>query len=305
MKSFFNNLAGNRCTGIYLGPDAAIAVTSSRLFRGWNIESASSQFTATSRANPVAGDAAIAMVKDNLAELMSRLASCGTLQLAFDDRYVRFFVLPLSEKPAKSEMDNILRWQAEKVLSNPSEYLYTAQLVEARSGMRLYGSAVSVALIDAVESVMQEHGYAWYMADSAVSYLWNDFAEESRQGAIAYISLGRYGWTLIACDANGSVELIKPGRWSYDADGTVQARSGMIEAHRLLTTFVDHHPQATPQRVYLDAGAMPDGLGLAKALFGDELVTERPPHRPVSVLANIPKQYSHELTIAMKASLLR
>jgi hypothetical protein len=79
----------------------------------------------------------------------------------------------------------------------------------------------------------------------------------------------------------------------------------MIEAHRLLTTFVDHHPQATPQRVYLDAGAMPDGLGLAKALFGDELVTERPPHRPVSVLANIPKQYSHELTIAMKASLLR
>ena len=305
MKLFANRLVSSKCTGIYIGPDAVIGVTSTRRLRSWNVESISSQINSENEESSVTTDANIVAIKDNLNDLLRKNSNTGTIQIALDDRYVRFFVLPLSEKPGQKEIEGILRWQAEKFLQNPKDYEYSAQLIETRSGFRIYGAAVSKEVMNTIDDVLQSHNLSWYLADSAASYIWNSFDEQYRQGAIVHISLGRYGWTLIACNTNGIIEMIKPGRWSYDIEGIPQIRKGMIEAHRLLTTYVDKNPQERPERVYVDAGVMYAGVEHAREFFGEDLVMESPATMSSFPTQDVPEEYSHELSIAMKASLPR
>lgn len=304
MKLYPDKLIGRNCTGIYIGPDAVIAATASRTLRNWEVKSVSAQIN-KSEDGFSATPGNIIELKDNLAKLLSVNPVSGEVQIAFDDRYVRFFVVPLSEMPGSKEVDNILQWHAEKILQTPAQYDYAAQLVETPSGFRIYGAAVMSAFVNTIGEVMQSHNLPWYMADSAASYVWNDFDEQYKQGASVHIGLGRYGWTLIACDANGSVELIKPGRWSYNPDGSPQIRNGLIEANRLLTTFIDMHPQAKPERVYIDIGEHQEGADIAQEFFGEDLAKVQSGRIPSLFSESVPRQYSYELSIAMKASIPR
>jgi len=305
MKSFIYRLVESKCTGIYIGHDAALAVTSSRKLRTRDIDSITAVVNAENAENITGTTTNIEVLKNNLNELLNRHVALGVVQIAFDDLYVRFFVLPLSEKPEKRELENILRWQAEKVLQNPGDYDYTAQLIETPVGFHIYGSAIRTDIMNAVGDVLRSHNLAWYMADSASSYIWNSVEDKLGRHAIAYLILGKHGWTLIACDTSGIVEMIKPGRWALDADRSPKIRSGMIEANRLLTTFVDKHPESTPDRVYMDIGAMPEAFALAKEFFGDRLTLVQPQNIPVESLRNVPASYIQEFNIAMKASFSR
>lgn len=305
MKSFINRLVENKCTGIYVGPDASIAVTSSRKFRSWDVDTVTSVINPESANNFTGTATNIDLFNNNLRELLSKHTAFGLVQLAFDDLYVRFFVLPLSEKPEKNEINNILRWHSEKVLHNPNQYDYAAQLIETPVGFQIYGAAIRSDIMSSVADVLRSHNLAWYMADSASSYVWNSIEKKLGRRAIAYLSLGKCGWTLITTNTNGIIEMIKPGRWSLDADRTSQIRRGMIEANRLLTTFIDKQPESTPERIYIDVGALPEGYESATEFFGEELNLVETQNIPVELTGNVPTLYTREFNIAMKASFPR
>ncbi len=302
MKLYLDKLIARKCTGIYIGPDIVIAATSLRTFHAWEVESVSAQVNTEVEAGFMATPQDILTLKDNLNKLVSDNPVSGEIQVAFDDRYVRFFVVPLSEAPDKNEVENILRWQAERVLRNPQQYDYAAQVVETTTGFRIYGAAIMSDFVSAVEEVLQSHNLAWYMADSSAGYAWNSFDEQRKRGAIVYITMGRYGWTLIVSNADSCIELIKPGRWSYSQDGLPQIRSGMVEANRLLTTFLDKQPQAKPERVYVDIGEHKEGMTVVKEFFGYDLAEQAFMSIPLNFSHNVPQQYLFELSVAMKAS---
>ncbi len=161
------------------------------------------------------------------------------------------------------------------MLQNPGDYDYTAQLIETPVGFHIYGSAIRTDIMNAVDDVLRSHNLAWYMADSVSSYIWNSVEDKLGRHAIAYLILGKHGWTLIACDTNGIVEMIKPGRWTLDADRSPQIRSGMIEANRLLTTLLITS-ESTPDRVYMISAQCPSVLSwLKNSLVIDSLLFNR------------------------------
>lgn len=304
MSSFLDKLFRHECTGIYVGPDVIIAVATSNMIREYKVETVSAEISREYENRSPDYDN-VSMVRDLLEKLVQTNMISGTVQVALDDRYVRFFVIPLTEKPGINEVDNILRWHVEKTLNNLDGYNYTSQLVETDSGYRLYGAVVKSSIITMLEEVFQRDRYAWYMADTAASYTWNTFDKQGQKGTKAHISVGKHGWTLIACDMNGVVEVIKTGRWSYDNNGCPQLRNGMIEVHRILTVFTEQQPHAEPESIYIDTPGYSQILDVAKELFGEVQVVDKAQLIPQELFSNIPDEYLYETSVAFKASLLR
>lgn len=307
MNNLLDSLFLRKCTGIYVGLDAVIAVNSIKKRDGWEVDSIVSQ-TQTVRENDYIPTT---QNYDDLLEMLDKVVTKNifseSVQVAFDDRFVRFFVIPLSEKPGgREEVDAIVRWHAKKVLQSAEEYVFTTQLVEAVNGFRLYGAAVKSDLMSNLGTLLQSKKCAWYVADSAAGYIWNAFDHQQKSGAFGFVAIGRYGWTLIVSDENGNVELIKPGKWSYYRDQEPGIKSGMIEMHRLLATFVDKHVTAKPLHIYIDTGDYPEALEIAKEIFDEVIIgIERQGHEAEALLSMVPEQYSHELSVAIKASFPR
>lgn len=304
MKIIPDNLLARRGTGIYVGPGAIVAATSSRTGHSWNVDSVSTQIH-TVQERHLTSFKNIDLITEELTKLLEKHTVLNEVNVAFDDRYVRFFMLPLNERPNKNEVDNILRWHSEKVLRNPKEYIYTSQLIVAKRGFRIFGVAIRGSIINAIDNVLRKNSHPWLLADSAARYIWNSLEEQQKQGVSVLLSLGQFGWTLIASDESGAVELIKPGHWTYDEDGVALFKNGLIEANRLLTTFVDKYPQAKPENVYVDAGEFSDAIAVAQDIFCEFQVVEQHWSAPPDLSKILPDKYTHEVSIAIKASLQR
>ncbi len=304
MNIFFDKLFTHVCSGVYVSPNAIIAVRTSHKGRKWKVESVSAEIDQTDEGRAPDYEN-ISMLRNNLYKITKSGVLSGTIQVAFDDRYVRFFVIPLNEKPEKNEVDNILRWHAKKVLNKPEKYVYTTQLVKTKNGFMVYGAAVNSDVIAAVNEILKNDQFSWYMADAAVSYVWNALEKQIRHEASVYISIARNGWTLIASDDNGFIEVIKPGRWSYDNDGKPQLRKGMIEVHRILTIFLDGRSRLEPGNIYIDTSSYPEVMGIAKELFGDVGGGYKTELMQQELFKNIPTEYSHEISVTFLASMLR
>lgn len=304
MKSLLKNLYSTKCTGLYVGASEIFSVTSLRSLKSWKVLS----YSATADKNQVSAFSCaseeLGELKNNLTELLSKCERHDVFQVAFDDLYVRFFVLPQNEKPEKGEINNILRWHAEKALKDAANYIYTSQLVTASNGYRIYGAAIKSELIQMIDEAFKNHGCTWYMADSACSYIWNDISNYRDDCAAAYIILRSSGWTLMAHDNKGLIEMIKPGRWAPELSVEANIRRGMIEANRLLTTLVDKRPELFPEKIHIMAGSYPESDTYAKEIFGDRVfLIENQPFG--DNLSSTMKLYANELQIAKRASVLQ
>lgn len=303
MNAILKTIMNNRCTGIYIGPQAVIATRGSYHRGLWRIDHIYSRLG-------VGETSAISMSSDILeAQLESLLSEpemmTGRIQVSFDDTLIRFFIIPQQHKSDKEEQKGIIRWHAQKVLTNVNEYTFSTDLVKSGTGYQLYGAAIRRDYITTVERVAGGKNMLWTVADSVASFSWNHMDDELKREAGSLLRLSKYGWTLFCWDIDGILAMIKPGRWSVDESGTPLLKKGLVEAGRLMTTYLEQNPQAIISVVHVETGGMdiePDQVAM---ILGVKTVSVRERLSHKAYLTNHPSDYMQEFIAAAEASVPR
>jgi hypothetical protein len=255
MKITPRRLFENQCTGLFISPDAVIGVTSLHLFSRQNVVATASFFEQD-------GDAASGLNDFHLDAIKKILGTSGkteepadgAIQVAFDDRYVRFFVLPVADKPDKAGVVRLLRWHADKVLPASDDYEFSARLIKGRDGYKVIGAGISQAMIGTLDEVFGHFDCPWNVADSASGFAWNHLDEEVKRNAAALLRFGKLGWTLMAWEDGGDIAFIKTAHWKMDAEGQSAIREGVTEAARLLAIYADKSHSTAFSKVYVEPG---------------------------------------------------
>lgn len=306
MKLTPKRLLENQCTGLYIGPDAVIGVTTIHTFSRHTVAGTQSYFDHEPDVATGLSDFHIKAVNKILAGSSEGVrAGEGMVQVAFDDRLVRFFVLPVSDKPDKEGLMRLLRWHAEKVLPSNSEYEFAAKLGKTRDGYKVFGAAINKATMNTLGECFNAFECPWSVADSTTGFAWNALDNEIRDHAAAWVRFGKQGWSVIAWEDDGNIAFIKTARWQNADESGAVVREGMIEAARLLAIYADKRGGTGFNKVYIEPGNFdlePDQYDKVFTAETTEIMNSTPVPRSVVVSS---EDYAMEYRAAYLASFPR